>query len=110
VSKLHQLLLEGICPDDIESCFPYLTRTSVKGNGRNEELPIGPKNGTRALKKKEVDPRRAVDTVSGALQGLASIITPELADSEHFPYVLKALKEYRRQTAVLTKEMERMQG
>lgn len=109
VAKLHQLLLQGICPDTLESCFPYLS-------GKPEAKSSGPISTDRAGRtvpraraaKRDYDYVRTADVVIGILEGLSDVVTDDLASSDHFPYMLKALKDARRMSHTYVKKMEKM--
>ncbi|MFE7318254.1 hypothetical protein ACFU7T_34930 [Streptomyces sp. NPDC057555] len=110
VSMLHQLLLQEICPDTLESCFPYLNG----GNDRKGNLPSKDQSARIAprshIPKKHFDYIRTADVVTGTLEGLSCVITDDLAASEHYDYILKALKETRRMAHTYVKKMERMRN
>ncbi|MFE1175020.1 ParB N-terminal domain-containing protein [Streptomyces sp. NPDC058773] len=111
VGMLHQLLLQEICPDTLESCFPYLNGGTNAKDNRHQEGGSAriSRSGSRAPKK-EFDYIRTADVVTGTLEGLSCVITDELTDSEHYEYVLKALKEARRMSHVYVKKMEKMRN
>ncbi|MER8046150.1 ParB N-terminal domain-containing protein [Streptomyces sp. NPDC094032] len=109
VAKLHQLLLQGICPDTLESCFPYLSGKP----GTKTSDPISTDRPGRTAPRarttrRDYDYVRTADVVTGILQGLSDVVTDDLASSEHFPYVFKALKDARRMSHTYVKKMEKM--
>ncbi|MEU1508629.1 ParB N-terminal domain-containing protein [Kitasatospora sp. NPDC005748] len=111
VAKLHQLLLQGICPDTLESCFPYL-------NGKPGARDVGETNADHAgravprarTSRRDYDYVRTADVVIGTLEGLSDVVTDDLATSEHFTYMLKALKDARRMSHTYVKKMEKMRN
>ncbi|MFE2929754.1 ParB N-terminal domain-containing protein [Streptomyces sp. NPDC059278] len=109
VAKLHQLLLQGICPDTLESCFPYLNSKPEVGGGGPTSTNGADRTVPRArTSRREYDYVRTADVVTGILEGLSDVVTDDLATSEHFTYVLKALKDARRMSHTYVKKMEKM--
>lgn len=111
VTKLHQLLRQGICPDTLESCFPYL---SSKPEGKNDSSDETGNAGSSVPKartsRRDYNYVRTADVVIGTLEGLSDVITDDLAGSEHFEYMLKALKDARRTAHTYVKKMEKMRN
>lgn len=109
VAKLHQLLLQDICPDELESCFPYLHSKP----GAKNDAPLDVDTAACGIPRtrtprRDYDYVRTADVVTGTLKGLSDVITHDLAGSEHFEYVLKALKDARRISHAYVKMMENM--
>ena len=111
VAKLHQLLLQGICPDTLESCFPYLNSKP----GAKNDSPANTESSSNSVPRvrtprRDYDYIRTADVVIGTLEGLSDIITDDLAGSEHFEYMLKVLKDARRMSHTYVKKMEKMRN
>ncbi|MFJ6542280.1 ParB N-terminal domain-containing protein [Streptomyces sp. NPDC091385] len=112
VAKLHQLLLQGICPDTLESCFPYLNGRLGTGVSSKIDADHAGRTTTSRVRapRREYDYVRTADVVIGALEGLSDVVTEDLATSEHFAYMLKALKDARRLSNAYVKKMEKMRN
>ncbi|MFJ8333270.1 ParB N-terminal domain-containing protein [Streptomyces sp. NPDC094437] len=111
VAKLHQLLLQGICPDTLESCFPYLNGRPGSGASSGGPTDHAGRAAPRVrAPRREYDYVRTADVVIGALEGLSDVVTEDLATSEHFAYMLKALKDARRMSSAYVKKMEKMRN
>ncbi|MGW1928381.1 ParB N-terminal domain-containing protein [Streptomyces sp. NPDC001919] len=111
LAKLHQLLLQGICPDTLESCFPYLSgKPRVNDAGSTSACITSPPLPRARSPRREYDYVRTADVVIGTLEGLSDVVTDDLATSEHFAYMLKALKDARRMSHTYVKKMEKMRN
>lgn len=106
LSMLHQLLLQGICPDALESCFPYLDENTTQ-HDQSDAFPAQTKG---ASPRKYIDYVRAADVLKGTLDGMSYVITEDLAGSEHYDYILKTLREVRRMSHTYAKRMEKMRS
>ncbi|MFJ8281954.1 ParB N-terminal domain-containing protein [Streptomyces griseoviridis] len=111
LAKLHQLLLQGICPDTLESCFPYLGgKPRVHDAGSTSDRITSSTLPRARSHRREYDYVRTADVVIGTLEGLSDVVTDDLATSEHFAYMLKALKNARRMSHTYVKKMEKMRN
>ncbi|MEV6506734.1 ParB N-terminal domain-containing protein [Streptomyces sp. NPDC051642] len=111
VTKLHQLLRQGICPDTLESCFPYLSsKPGAKNDSPDRTDSAGSSVPRVRSPRRYYDYVRTADVVIGTLEGLSDIITADLAKSEHFEYMLKALKDARRTAHSYVRKMEKMRN
>ncbi|WP_427921586.1 ParB/RepB/Spo0J family partition protein [Streptomyces sp. cg40] len=111
VAKLHQLLLQGICPDTLESCFPYLgTKPAARDDSPAAVDGAGHRVPMNRQPRRDYDYIRTADVVIGTLEGVSDVVTDDLATSEHYEYLLKALKDARRMSHTYVKKMEKMRN